>query len=166
LSIGSNLGDPKAYLRTVVERLGVEVEVVSSLYETKPWGVTDQPNFLNAVILATGERDEYGWLTFAQRLESAADRVRDVRWGPRTLDVDVIAVYVDGRQVVSDDPLLTLPHPRAAKRAFVLLPLLEIAPEISLAGHGRVAELVAALPPGERSGVTKLDGDMRWWEQK
>jgi 2-amino-4-hydroxy-6-hydroxymethyldihydropteridine diphosphokinase len=144
LSIGSNLGDRLETLRSVVTGLGEQVLAVSSVYETAPWGLADQPDFLNAVVIAAdpgaGPSD---WLARAQQFEAAAARIREVRWGPRTLDVDVIDV--DG--IRSDDPVLTLPHPRAAERAFVLVPWAEIDSD------PRVGELVDALPAAERDSV-------------
>ena len=94
------------------------------------------------------------WLARAQSAEQAAGRTREVHWGPRTLDVDVIAVD----DVASDDPQLTLPHPRAAERAFVLVPWLALDPVAELPGHGRVADLVAGLPAADVQGVLR-------WEQ-
>lgn len=150
LSVGANLGDRFAALRSVTEGLGERLRAASPVYETAPWGVTDQPSFLNAVLIAEDEgAGPYEWLGLAQRLERAAERTRERRWGPRTLDVDIVAV--DARR--SADPELTLPHPRAAERAFVLVPWLAVAPEAVLPGYGAVAALVAALPEQERSGV-------------
>ena len=127
LSIGSNLGDRLAHLRSVVAAL--DPVAVSSVYETAPWGGVEQDDYLNAVVVVEDDgTDAYGWLRKARELEDAAGRVRDVRWGPRTLDVDVIDV--DG--IVSDDPELTLPHPRAYERAFVLLPWAEVDPRAQL----------------------------------
>ncbi len=127
LSIGSNLGDRLAHLRSVVAAL--DPVAVSSVYETAPWGGVPQDDYLNAVVVVEDAgTDAYGWLRRAHELEAAAGRVRDVRWGPRTLDVDVIDV--DG--IVRTDPALTLPHPRAYERAFVLLPWAEVEPDRSL----------------------------------
>lgn len=127
LSIGSNVGDRLAHLRSVVAAL--HPVAVSSVYETAPWGGVDQDDYLNAVVVVEDAgTDAYGWLAKARELEAAAGRVRDVRWGPRTLDVDVIDV--DG--TVSTDPELTLPHPRAYERAFVLLPWAEAEPHREL----------------------------------
>src|SRR2546430_9530705 len=115
LSIGSNLGDRLAHLRAAVEALGPAVVAVSPVYETAPWGPVAQDDFLNVVVLARDPAaDPRDWLARARELEAARGRTREVRWGPRTLDVDV--VDVDG--VTSDDPELTLPHPRAHERAF------------------------------------------------
>ena len=150
LSLGSNLGDRVAHLRAAVDGLGESLLTVSGVYETEPWGDADQPHYLNAVLLAVDPaataRD---WLERAHHLEAAAGRVRDParRFGPRTLDVDVIAVWDDDdRPVVSDDPELTLPHPRAHLRAFVLRPWLDIQPYGQLPGHGWLYELVRADP--------------------
>jgi 2-amino-4-hydroxy-6-hydroxymethyldihydropteridine diphosphokinase len=122
---------------------------VSPVYETPPWGPVSQPDYLNAVILASDEgADPRTWLARARVAEDAAGRLRDVRWGPRTLDVDIVAVD----NVEQSDPDLTLPHPRAAERAFVLVPWLAVDPEARLPG-GSVADLVALLPPSEISAV-------------
>ena len=148
LSLGSNLGDRYAYLKGAVERLGESVVLVSGVYETPPWGDTDQPAYLNAVVLAVDpEAEAAGWLTRARGVEEAAGRERDPqrRFGPRTLDVDVIAVWQDdGTPVLSDDPELTLPHPRAHQRAFVLKPWLDLQPYAQLPGHGWVTDLLNA----------------------
>lgn len=149
LSVGANLGDRLAALQGAVDAHRRWLVAVSPVYETAPWGPVPQDDFLNAVLIVTdpeaGPRD---WLERAQAAEQAAGRVRDVRWGPRSLDVDVIAVD----ETHSADPALTLPHPRAAERAFVLVPWLAMAPGAHLAGEP-VARLVAALPEQERSGV-------------
>ena len=145
LSLGSNLGDRAAHLRQAIASLGDAVLVVSGVYETPPWGDADQPPYLNAVVLVAGAEDAAGWLTAAQAAEAAAGRTRDPerRFGPRTLDVDVIAVWRDdGDPVIMDAPELTLPHPRAHLRAFVLRPWLDIAPYAQLPGHGWVNDLM------------------------
>lgn len=146
LSIGSNLGDRHAHLKEAVAGLEDVLLAVSGVYETPPWGDADQPSYLNAVVLVAGlTRAPHDWLTRARALEQAAGRVRDPArpYGPRTLDVDVIAVWTDaGEPVVSDDPDLTLPHPRAHLRAFVLRPWLDIQPYADLPGHGWVFDLI------------------------
>lgn len=150
LSLGSNLGDRFAYLRGAVAGFGEAVVAASPVYETAPWGGVEQPDFLNAVlIVADPAVDHWGWLRRGQELEKAAERVREVRWGPRTLDVDVVTV--DG--VTSDDPELLLPHPGTPERATVLIPWLDVEPDAVLPGHGRVADLLAALPAGEADTV-------------
>jgi 2-amino-4-hydroxy-6-hydroxymethyldihydropteridine diphosphokinase len=150
LSFGSNLGDRVAHLRGAVEGLGDELLTVSGVYETAPWGDPDQPHYLNAVALVIRpDAPAEHWLTVARALEARAGRERDPerRFGPRTLDVDVIDVRTDdGTPVVSDDPDLTLPHPRAHLRAFVLRPWLDIQPYAELPGHGRLFDLVRSGP--------------------
>lgn len=130
LSLGSNLGDRMANLRlgvAVLEPLGV-----SPVYETEPWGVPDQPQFLNIVVVCSWDAAE-AWRR-AVRAEELAGRQRGGRWGPRTLDVDVI-------QASGSDPALVLPHPCAHERAFVLVPWLDVDPAAVLIGHGPVADL-------------------------
>jgi 2-amino-4-hydroxy-6-hydroxymethyldihydropteridine diphosphokinase len=122
---------------------------VSGSYWTPPWGDPDQPEYLNAVVLVdSDEISPDGWLELAHKLEQAGGRIRDPerRFGPRTLDVDVIAVWAGDQQITQDDPILTLPHPRAHLRAFVLVPLAEIEHRIELAGHGSVEELLESEP--------------------
>ena len=146
LSLGSNLGDRYAHLRAAVDGLRPSVVGVSGVYETPPWGDVEQPPYLNAVVLlADPEAGPADWLARARAGESAAGRVRDPqrRFGPRTLDIDVIAVWTaDGVPVTSDDPELTLPHPRAHQRAFVLKPWLDLQPYAQLPGHGRLTDLL------------------------
>jgi 2-amino-4-hydroxy-6-hydroxymethyldihydropteridine diphosphokinase len=154
LSIGSNLGDRLAHLKSTVDNL--PVLAVSPVYETAPWGVTDQDDFLNAVLVVSHDDvDEWGWLHRAHALENAAGRVREIRWGPRSLDVDVVTVA----GVTSGHPDLTLPHPHAHERAFVLVPWLAVQPDAHLPGHGPVAALVRALPAAEVAGV-RLRADL------
>jgi 2-amino-4-hydroxy-6-hydroxymethyldihydropteridine diphosphokinase len=130
----------------------------STLYETPPWGPVEQPPYLNAVVVVRGPRDAPGWLARAHELEQAAGRVREERWGPRTLDVDVVTVTEDdGTPVLSDDPELTLPHPRAHERAFVLVPWAILEPGAVLPGKGAVADLLAALPPEDVAAVVRWD---------
>ncbi len=146
LSLGSNQGDRYGYLRLAVAELGEAVVLVSGVYETPPWGDDDQPAYLNAVVLAVDPpATPYDWLRRAQACETAGGRVRDPdrRFGPRTLDVDVIMVWQDdGTPVRSDDPDLTLPHPRVAERAFVLKPWLDIQPYAQLPGLGWITDLL------------------------
>ena len=128
LSLGSNLGDRYEHLRTAVDALDDVLILISGVYETPPWGDADQPAYLNAAALVAADITAADWLARAHELETKADRVRDPerRFGPRTLDVDVIMVWSDdGVPVISSDPELTLPHPRAHLRAFVLRPWLD-----------------------------------------
>ncbi|MGH3664022.1 MAG: 2-amino-4-hydroxy-6-hydroxymethyldihydropteridine diphosphokinase [Micromonosporaceae bacterium] len=154
LSVGSNLGDRLGFLQLAVDGFSAELVAVSPVYETAPWGVLDQGDFLNAVLIVQSDRESpEGWLARGQELERRAGRVRTVHWGPRTLDVDV--VHVPG--VSSDDPHLTLPHPGAGSRATVLIPWLDCEPDAVLPEHGRVSDLVAALSAEERAGVRLRD---------
>ena len=159
LSLGANLGDRAGAIRAAITALKDDGLVArSTLYETPPWGPVEQPPYLNAVVVVRGPRDAAGWLARAHELEQAAGRTREVRWGPRTLDVDVVAVTEDdGTPVVSDDPGLTLPHPRAHELAFVLLPWATLEPGAELPGRGKVADLLAALPAAEKLAVTRWD---------
>jgi 2-amino-4-hydroxy-6-hydroxymethyldihydropteridine diphosphokinase len=158
LSVGSNLGDRAGHLQSAVDGLGPVVVGVSAVYQTAPWGGVEQDDFLNAVLLVDDPgTDARGWLARAWALEAAAGRVRGVRWGPRTLDVDVVTV--DG--VRSADPELTLPHPCAHERAFVLVPWLELQPAAALPGHGPVRDLVARLAPEQRAGLAPASVRLR-----
>jgi 2-amino-4-hydroxy-6-hydroxymethyldihydropteridine diphosphokinase len=139
LGLGSNLGDRVGHLRRAVARLD-GVVAVSPAYETDPVGGPDgQDAYLNLVVELETVLDARGLLEVCRRLEAAADRVREVRWGPRTLDVDVL--WVDGEIV--DEPDLEVPHPRMWERRFVLAPLADIAPDVVPAAlldgaHGEV----------------------------
>ena len=145
LSLGSNLGDRMELLQGAVDALAdtpeLTVLAVSPVYETDPVGGPDQPDYLNAVVLAEGPHPPRTLLERALAIENAFDRVRDVRWGPRTLDVDVIVVG----DLVVDDPDLQVPHPRAAERAFVLVPWLDVDAAAALPGNGSVAALLEHL---------------------
>jgi 2-amino-4-hydroxy-6-hydroxymethyldihydropteridine diphosphokinase len=150
LSLGSNLGDRIAHLRGAVAGLSDVLLLASGVYETPPWGDAAQPAYLNAAVLVGREGEPArGWLARAQALEQVAGRVRDPdrRFGPRTLDVDVVAVWGDDDEpVLSDDPELTLPHPRAHLRAFVLRPWIDLEPYGRLPGHGWLSDLLQAEP--------------------
>jgi 2-amino-4-hydroxy-6-hydroxymethyldihydropteridine diphosphokinase len=147
LSLGSNLGDRYEHLRAAIRGLDGDLLYVSGVYETPPWGDADQPFYLNAAVIVAADGPATMWLDRARALETAAGRVRDPerRYGPRTLDVDVIMVWSDGGvPVLSNDPDLTLPHPRAHQRAFVLRPWLDIQPYAELPGFGWVTDLLRA----------------------
>jgi 2-amino-4-hydroxy-6-hydroxymethyldihydropteridine diphosphokinase len=144
LSLGSNLGDRLANLQRGVDLLcsgGLGCTAVSAVFQTAPVGGPDQDDFLNAVLLARTELSAREILLRCQQAEAALGRVRTIRWGPRTLDVDVIAIGAE----TSADPELTLPHPRAHERAFVLAPWLDVAPDAKLPGCGPVAAQLAAI---------------------
>lgn len=127
LGLGSNLGDRVGQLRDAVESLGpVGLQATSTVYETEPVGGPEQGPYLNLVVELDTDRSARELLGVCHRLESAAGRVREVRWGPRTLDVDVL--WIDGVRV--DEPDLVVPHPRLWERRFVLVPLRELAPDL------------------------------------
>jgi 2-amino-4-hydroxy-6-hydroxymethyldihydropteridine diphosphokinase len=144
LSLGSNIGDRLASLQVGVDILvagGLDRPAVSSVYETAPVGGPPQDDYLNAVLLAVTAMPARDVLGLAAAAESAAGRVRTARFGPRTLDVDVIS-YGDE---TSSDSQLTLPHPRAHERAFVLAPWLELDGTAVLLGRGTVADALATI---------------------
>lgn len=127
LALGSNLGDRRGHLRNTVDLLGPEVVACSSVYETEPMGgPAGQGPYLNMVVELDTQLSPRGLLGVCHRLEAAAERVRDVRFGPRTLDADIL--WVEG--VTVDEPDLQVPHPRMFERRFVLAPLGELAPEL------------------------------------
>jgi 2-amino-4-hydroxy-6-hydroxymethyldihydropteridine diphosphokinase len=158
LSLGSNLGDRFAHLRSAVAGFGVAVRAASPVYETAPWGGVEQGDFLNAVLIVEDPAvDAWGWLRRSQGLERAAGRVREVHWGPRTLDVDVITVDGPDGPVRSDHPDLRLPHPGTPERATVLRPWLDVDPDAVLPGHAPVAALLAGLGPNAEDGMRRRD---------
>jgi 2-amino-4-hydroxy-6-hydroxymethyldihydropteridine diphosphokinase len=153
LSIGSNLGDRFAALQGATEAFRPWLEAASPVYETPPWGPVSQDDYLNAVLIVTDPgAAPHDWLDRAHAAEQAAGRTRDVHWGPRTLDVDVVAVD----EIVSADPDLTLPHPRAVERAFVLVPWLAADPDAVLSGRP-LAGWLAGLPSDEVAAVRLVE---------
>lgn len=170
LALGSNLGDREASIRAAVADLaaepGIRVSAVSALVETpalKPAGVDrTAPAYLNAVAIVETVLDPHALLAVANRIEAAHGRVRDEHWGDRTLDIDIIDYA--GRVIA--DERLTLPHPGAAERAFVLAPWFELDPDAVLTGHGSVAELLAratdeVAPYESNPPHSRLEGDQQ-----
>ncbi len=145
IALGSNLGDRDKALREALERLleWVEIEAVSSFYETEPVGYVDQPLFLNAVCIGTTDCSPHQLLAVCKGIEAAMGRVPGPRWGPRPIDLDLL-FYDD---LCLEEEALTLPHPRMAERAFVLIPLAEIAPGWTHPRLGRTAAALAAEQP-------------------
>ena len=144
LALGANLGDRLAALQGALDLVCADADVaavaVSSVYETEPVGGPEQPAYLNAVLVVDTTMDPAALLALAHAAERAWDRTREVRWGPRTLDVDVLAVG----DLVVDIPDLQVPHPRAHERAFVLVPWAEVDPDALVPSRGSVADLAAA----------------------
>ncbi len=135
LGLGSNLGDRRALLAEAVAALP-DVVAVSPLYETDPVGGPEQGAFLNLVVELATDRSPRELLALCQEREQAAERVREVRWGPRTLDVDVL--WIEG--VTVDEPDLVVPHPRMGERRFVLAPLRDLAPDLVTEAQVAAAE--------------------------
>lgn len=154
IAFGGNVGDARATIERAIGTFcdGRDVKLLkrSSDYQTPPWGVQDQPPFVNAAILVETELPPRELLARGQMVERlfGRDRARETRWGPRTLDIDLIDY---GGEII-DAPDLTLPHPRALERAFVLVPLAEIAPDWRIGGIS-VREALARL---DRAGIRRL----------
>ncbi|WP_181767277.1 2-amino-4-hydroxy-6-hydroxymethyldihydropteridine diphosphokinase [Streptomyces albidus (ex Kaewkla and Franco 2022)] len=147
IALGSNIGNRLERLQSAVDALadtpGLKVKAVSPVYETEPWGVDpgSQSSYFNAVVLVRTTLPPSSLLERGHAIEEALERVRDEHWGPRTIDVDIVAY----QGVISDDPRLTLPHPRVHERAFVLVPWHDVDPAAEVPGHGAVAELLTGL---------------------
>ncbi len=158
IGLGGNVGDKQAVtnrfiivINTLSELPQIQLERCSSIYRTAPWGVVDQPDFLNAVIAIRTVLSPQQLLQQLLAIEHEFGRDRDSqpRWGPRTLDLDLL-LY--GQQKIQT-PDLQIPHPRLHQRAFVLVPLAEIAPDLHIADLGNVRQLLAAIDPGERDAI-------------
>lgn len=150
LGLGGNLGDPVAAFAAALARLRahptIDLKAVSSVWRTAPWGKLDQPEFRNMAVLIETALTADDLLSLCLAIERESGRERRERWGPRTLDIDILTY---GGETI-DRPGLQVPHPRIADRAFVLAPLAEIAPDMRIAG-GSVADLLAALGNDEIS---------------
>jgi 2-amino-4-hydroxy-6-hydroxymethyldihydropteridine diphosphokinase len=154
IALGSNLGNRLENLQGALDVLfdapGLALVAVSPVYETAPVGGPQQPDYLNAVLIATTTLPAHAVLERCHGVEAVFGRVREETWGPRTLDLDII-VYGD---VVSDDPELTLPHPRAHERAFVLAPWHDIDPDAEIPSWGQVSDLLAKIGSAD---IQRLD---------
>ena len=152
LALGSNLGDRNDILQGGADAIAglpeVRLTAASPVYETVPVGGPPQPDYLNAVLLVETSLPSLELLGCLHEIEAGFDRVRLVRWGPRTLDIDIITVAGER----SDNPELTLPHPRAHERAFVLAPWHDVDPGAVLPGYGPVADLLAG---ADQSGIRR-----------
>jgi 2-amino-4-hydroxy-6-hydroxymethyldihydropteridine diphosphokinase len=153
LGLGSNLGDKRAMLHEALRRLdetdGVRVAARSGFYRTPPWGKTDQDWFLNAAAAVETDLPPHDLLAVCLDVERAIGRVRDEKWGPRLIDIDLLTY--DGRELA--DETLTLPHPHLTQRAFVLVPLAEIAPDLMIVG----SSVTEALARVDSSGIERMD---------
>ena len=159
-ALGTNIGDRIDHLSYAVERISnhdaIAVTAVSKIYETSPVGGPEQENYLNAVISAESSLPAHDLLEFCHEIENARQRTREVRWGPRTLDVDLLVVGDE----VSHDPKLLIPHPRAHERAFVLTPWETIDPLCVIPGHGTVKDCSQAIgSDGVWLSVFQIDGE-------
>lgn len=159
LSLGGNLGDPASAMGAALRILDAEpttaVVAVSSLYRTPPWGKTDQPDFLNAAAEVETELSPRGLLELCLEAERRLKRVRQERWGPRLIDIDIL---VFGDLVVHESGL-EIPHPRMLERAFVLAPLAEIAPDFEMQGR----TLAAWLAEVDTAGIDRQTSGRDWW---
>ena len=159
LSLGGNLGDPSASMATALRLLDgdadTRVVAVSSLYRTPPWGKLDQPDFLNAAAEISTALAPRALLDLCLEAERKLKRVREERWGPRLIDIDIL---VFGDRIIHETGL-EVPHPRMLERAFVLAPLAEIAPELAVGGRS-VSERLSAV---DISGIERLASGRDWW---
>lgn len=150
IGIGSNMGDRLSFLQGAIDALNsataTQVHSVSPVFETDPVGGPDQADYLNAVVVIKTVLSPQQLLEVTQQIEADANRERNERWGPRTLDVDILAMD----QELIDSEKLILPHPRAHERAFVLVPWETLDPDFQIAGHGTVSELLSEV---DSSGV-------------
>lgn len=160
LGMGGNIGDVEAAMSAAIKKLAdhpsIEVKSVSSLYKTPPWGVEAQPWFLNCCVAIVCELSPEELLDLCQRFEQEGKRERIVRWGPRTIDIDIL-VFEGEEQT---EQRLTIPHPRITERAFVLLPLAEIAPDLQIKGQG-AKTLSENISP---DGIECLTDRAEWWK--
>lgn len=159
LSLGGNLGEPAKAMAAALRMLDADrqtrVVAVSSLYRTPPWGKLDQPDFLNVAAEIATRHTPRELLELCLDAERSLKRVRAERWGPRIVDIDVLTFD----DISLHEPGLELPHPRMLDRAFVLVPLSEIAPDFVMAGK-TIAEHAATV---DRAGITRQDGEPDWW---
>lgn len=159
LSLGGNLGDPAAAMAEALRMLDADAEIavtaVSSLYRTPPWGKLDQPDFLNVAAGLSTTLEPRALLDRCLDVEHRLKRVREERWGPRLIDIDVLTY---GDRVIHEAGL-EVPHPRMLERAFVLAPLAEIAPGLKVGGRS-IAERLAGV---DASGIEKLPEGAEWW---
>lgn len=162
LGLGGNVGDPRAAMAAALQRLDNDPDcrmlAVSRLYRTPPWGKTDQADFLNCCAMVATRLAPQPLLELCLGIERDLKRVRIERWGPRTIDIDILT-YDD--QDVSTETL-AIPHPRITERAFVLVPLADIAPQLEISGR-KVSEWLTVIDAG---GIEVASVDGEWWAEK
>lgn len=159
LGLGGNLGDPKTQMQEALSLLGVreniQIEAVSHLYKTAPWGNTDQPSFLNACTLISTNLSARQLLELCLGIEKDLGRIRLERWGPRAIDLDIL--FYDDELI--DEPGLQLPHPRMTQRAFVMVPLSDVDPNKEIEGHS-IQFWANKLNSDD---IEILDDTYKWW---
>ena len=155
ISLGTNLGDRETNLRIARDLMaaGIEITAKSGIYETPPWGVVEQPAFLNQVVRGITPLAPFRLLTFLKKIERGMGRVKTIRFGPRLIDLDIL--LYDDRQITNSR--LTIPHPRMCQRAFVLVPLVEIIPDRLIPGTGVNAQ--QHLARLDTAGIKRVDPD-------
>lgn len=160
LGLGGNIGNPQAAIHSVLSMLDrrgdTEVVAVSSLYRTPPWGKVDQPDFLNAAAHIRTDLEPHALLAACLDMERSLKRVRDERWGPRSIDIDIL--LYDDRMVNEEG--LAIPHPRMTQRAFVLEPLAELAPQRLVEGRS----IASWLETVDRAGLERVARPQDWWK--
>ncbi|WP_337269793.1 2-amino-4-hydroxy-6-hydroxymethyldihydropteridine diphosphokinase [Oryzifoliimicrobium ureilyticus] len=158
LGLGGNIGDPiramSNALRIIADHPACAISAVSRLYRTPPWGKTDQSYFFNACVAVLTSLEPEALLDFCLHIERAMKRERTERWGPRTLDIDILTYGED----VLETTRLTLPHPRMTDRAFVLLPLADFAADLEIGGRS----VNAWLSQADKAGIEVVDNE-DWW---
>ena len=161
VGLGGNLGDPAAAMAAALRAIDAQedssVSAVSSLYRTPPWGMTDQPDFLNAVAAVDTVLTARELLDLCLSTERMLKRVRAERWGPRVIDMDILLF---GDAIIDEDGL-QVPHPRMVERAFVVAPLAEIAPDLEILGVAAATRLAAL----DQTGIVRLPGGGEWWRE-
>ncbi len=159
LGLGGNVGDVRAALATALLNLNadsdISVESVSPLYKTPPWGVVDQPWFFNCCAEVETALSPEGLLQACQEQERIGERERKLRWGPRTIDIDILVF----EGIEQSEPDLTIPHPRMLDRSFVLVPLTDIAPNLTIRGQPSVRWTEQV----DQEGLELVDADLNWW---
>jgi len=158
LGLGSNLGNRVARLVDALDALvagGIQIDAVSALYETPPWGVTEQPSFLNAAASGETALPAAAILELAKHIEADAGRDFDApRWTARPIDVDIL--LIEGETIATET--LTVPHPLMHERGFVLIPLVDVAANVDHPGQRQtIGQLAGALPDSERTGVVEVE---------